>query len=538
MAKLTPFVPSRRDPWDARKARHLLNRAGFGTTPEEVEALVKQGFDAAVHRTVYYEDVPDPLGPPDWLDQPLDLPPLPAGVELGRPNPAAATPAPGGAPGAARDPERAKALRAQLRPVLMAANRGNRVRIEELRAWWLNRMVHTPRPLEEKMTLFWHGHFATQTVKVRIPQAIYMNNELLRRNATGSFRDLTLAVSKDPAMLIYLDNNQNRREHPNENYARELMELFTLGIGHYTEDDVKQSARAFTGWSMGIEGGPRPGGPLPFYRLLTNQAKPTFIFRPAWHDDAEKQFLGQRGSFDGSDIVRIILQQPACAGFLCAKLVRYFVSEDRPQPELAAGLVAIMHRHDYQIKPVLEALFRSRAFYADDLIGGQIKSPIQLVAGAVKQLRAAVDPPEALTRALLQMGQVPLDPPNVSGWHGGKQWINTSTLLARYNFPLFLLEGHAPGLGPGRAPAQGLRLGPFGRRVAIKLDVASLCPAAEVKSPERLVDRLSDHFLSLPLAPAQRSALIATARQSTADDETRVKQLVHLIMSTPNYQVC
>src|SRR5712692_10066056 len=321
MAKLTPFVPSRRDPWDAQKARHLLNRAGFGATPGEVEALVKQGFDEAVHRIIYYESIPDPLAPPAWLNQPLDLPELPAGTELRRPKNAAEANPPGGAPphpapGAA-DP--ASPEREQLRRVRQTLMRANRLRIEELRAWWVDRMVRTPHPLEEKMTLFWHGHFATQAVKVKIPQAVYLNNELLRRNATGSFRDLVLDVSRDPAMIIYLDNNQNRREHPNENYARELMELFTLGIGHYTEDDVKQAARAFTGWSLGIEGagGTRPGGGRLLLRLAANQARPVFLFRPAWHDNGEKQFLGRRGNFDGSDMVRIILEQPACAEFIC-----------------------------------------------------------------------------------------------------------------------------------------------------------------------------------------------------------------------------
>jgi uncharacterized protein (DUF1800 family) len=542
MTKLTPFVPSRRDPWDARKARHLLNRAGFGPTLEEVDAYVRMGFDDAVDRIIHYDKIPDPLAPPAWLNQPLDLPELPAGVGLGRPknppeaNPPGAAPpnpVPGAANQAAPDQE-------QLRRLRQTLMRANRLRIEELRAWWVDRMVRTPRPLEEKMTLFWHGHFATQAIKVKIPQAVYLNNELLRRNATGSFRDLVLDVSRDPAMIIYLDSNQNRREHPNENYARELMELFTLGIGHYTEDDVKEAARAFTGWSLGIEGagGMRPGAGRLLLRLAANQARPAFRFRPAWHDNGEKQFLGRRGSFDGSDIVRIILEQPACAEFVCAKLVRYFVGEDRPEPELVAGLVEVMRRSDYQIKPVLDTLFRSQAFYAGDVIGGQIKSPLQLVAGAVKQLHAAVDPPEALTRALLQMGQIPFDPPNVAGWHGGRQWINTSTLLARYNFSLFLLEGHAPGLAPARAPAQGLRLGPFGRQVETKVDVMALCSPEELKSPERLVDRLSEHFLSLPLAPAQRSELVAAAQQSALDDEARLKQLVHLVMSTPNYQVC
>ena len=176
--------------------------------------------------------------------------------------------------------------------------RANRQRIEELRAWWLDRMVHSPRPLEEKLTLFWHGHFATQALKVKFPQVIYAQNELLRRNASGSFRDLVLGISRDPAMLIYLDNNRNRREHPNENYARELMELFTLGIGHYTEEDVKEAARAFTGWTMALDGDRASGnpGPMALLRVAAGSAKPAYTFRPRWHDEGEKQFLGHHGS--------------------------------------------------------------------------------------------------------------------------------------------------------------------------------------------------------------------------------------------------
>jgi uncharacterized protein (DUF1800 family) len=540
MATLTSFKPTRREPWDARKAEHLLNRAGFGGTPAEVQSLVDLGFDGAVHRIVQYEAIADPLKQPAWLGQPLDLAGLPERpmrrIQAAPPRPDAAAPAApeAGAP-AGPDPTREQLRRT--RQLLMRANRG---RIEALRAWWLDRMVHSPRPLEEKMTLFWHGHFATQATKVRIPQMIYAHLDLLRRNATGSFRELVLGVSRDPAMLVYLDNNRNRREHPNENYARELMELFTLGIGHYSEADVKEAARAFTGWSMGVQGerGRRAAGPMLQLRIASGEAKPAFMFRPAWHDADEKQFLGQRGSFDGADVVRILLEQPACAEFICAKLVRAFVDEERPRPELVAGLAELMRRHDYQMKPVLEALFGSREFYADDVIGGQIKSPVQLVVGAVRQLRAEVEPPLALSLALRQMGQLPLDPPNVAGWDGGKNWINTTTLLARYNFSLLLLEGRPLAAGGRRAGGQGMRPGGMGRRLETHVDVMALCRPEDFKSSRRLVDRLADCLLSSPLSTPQRAELVAAAGKPAADDEARIKHLVHLIMSTPNYQVC
>jgi uncharacterized protein (DUF1800 family) len=537
MAKVTPFKPSRRDPWDARKAEHLLNRAGFGGTPEEVQAMVDLGFEGAVHRIVLYEGIRDPLTPPAWLDRPLEVN-LPEGPARRRPPAQTIQPDPAApAPGPAMEARVPREQLQRARQLLMRANRG---RIEELRAWWLDRMVRSPRPLEEKMTLFWHGHFATQATRVRIPQMIHAHLDLLRRNATGSFRELVLGVSRDPAMLVYLDNNRNRREQPNENYARELMELFTLGVGHYTETDVKEAARAFTGWSMGVQGerGRRAAGPMLQLRIAAGEAKPTFMFRPAWHDDGEKQFLGQRGRFDGDDIVRILLEQPRCAEFICAKLVRAFVDEERPRPELVAALADVMRREDYQLKPVLEALFTSRDFYADDVIAGQIKSPVQLVVGAMKQLRAEVEPPVALNLALRQMGQLPLDPPNVAGWDGGKHWINTTTLLARYNFALLLLEGRPPAGSGRRAGGAGARPGARQRRLETKVDVISLVRPDDLKSPGRLVDRLADCLLSAPLSAVQRAELTSAAAKPAADDEARVKNLVHLIMSTPNYQVC
>jgi hypothetical protein len=283
--------------------------------------------------------------------------------------------------------------------------------------------------------------------------------------------------------------------------------------------------------------GTRAAGGL-LLRLATGDARPTFMFRPAWHDAGAKRFLGEQGNFDGADIVRIILEQPACAEFVCGKLVRFFVSEERPQPELVAGLADVMRRSDYQMKPVLEALFRSQAFYAPDIIGDQIKSPVQLVAGAMKQLHAEVTPPQILNLALRQMGQVPFDPPNVAGWDGGKHWITTSTLLARYNFSLFLLHGLPPGGDTGRQGFPRIRIGPERRGVTTTVDVTAICSPEDLKSPSRLVDRLAGQLLSAPLSPAQRAELITAAGQPASDDETRVKQIVHLIMSTPNYQVC
>jgi len=529
MAKLPVYKPSRKSPWDARKARHLLDRAGFGGTPAEVEASVRQGFEASVRQLLDDEKVAETIEPPRWLGQSLDLPEIPAGMD-----------------GAAPDRE-------QLRMVRQAAQRQNRQRVEDLRAWWLQRMVHTRRPLLEKMTLFWHGHFTTEAKKVRGAQLLYRQNDFLRQNATGSFRTLLLGISRDPAMLRYLDNNTNRREHPNENFARELMELFTMGIGHYTEADVKEAARAFTGWTFGFPDLPAPDGSGPpggvagrYLRLLASGQTPEFQFRQRQHDDGEKTFLGRRGNFDGEAAIDIILEQPVTAEFICRKLYAFFVSDEPARPEVISGMADLFRRGHYELKPVLEALFHSQVFYSDEAIANQIKSPAQLVAGALRQLDAEVTPPIMLNLALRQMGQSLLDPPNVKGWDGGKGWINTTTLLARYNFSNMLLTG-APMGRPGRRPGQpgnpqaAERLA---RRIRTKVDVHALYDPEKQRTPEQIVDHFVALLVSAPLTANQRAELVVFMKKPAEgtgpapDADEQVKGLIHLIMSTPNYQLC
>jgi uncharacterized protein (DUF1800 family) len=266
-------------------------------------------------------------------------------------------------------------------------------------------------------------------------------NELFRGLALGNVRELTLAVSQDPAMLRYLDNFRSDRAHPNENYARELMELFTLGIGNYTEGDVRESARAFTGWT--IDRGTR-----------------AFALDPRRHDDGRKTFLGRSGDFDGSDIVEIIFEQPAAARWFARKLLRFFVYDD-PEPELVEAFAAVIRRHDYNLQPCLSLLLRSNVFYSARAYRALVKSPVEFVVGVHRLLGIErVNPAEL--GALGRMGQVLFRPPSVKGWDGGGAWLNSQSLLARENFASALLdsqplpqsEGWPP---PGTAPALAAR---------------------------------------------------------------------------------
>jgi uncharacterized protein (DUF1800 family) len=284
----------------------------------------------------------------------------------------------------------------------------------ELRAWWVQEMLATPSPLTERMTLFWHNHFVSSQQKVRIARLMYGQNATLRANALGNFGTLLHAASKDPAMLVYLDSAQNRKGQPNENFAREAMELFTLGEGHYTEQDVKEAARAFTGWSLDRESG-------------------EYLFRPGVHDRDTKTVLGKSGLFDGDAVLDILLAQPSAAEYVTAKLWSEFVSPD-PDPREVKRIAQAFRGSNYDIKTAMRALLLCDAFWARENRGTLVKSPVEFVVGTLRQLE--VQPQSGLPFAILSagMGQNLYSPPNVKGWPGGNVWIDTNTLLARKQF--------------------------------------------------------------------------------------------------------
>jgi uncharacterized protein (DUF1800 family) len=289
-----------------------------------------------------------------------------------------------------------------------------------LQRWWLERMLNTPAPLQEKMALYFHGHFTTASVQKGVTPKMTLNqNQLFRENALGNLRDLTWKVSIDPAMLVYLDNARNDAEHPNENYARELMELFTLGVDQYTETDVRESARAWTGWIV-----PR----------RTQQA--TFV--RSRHDGGSKTFLGKIGNFGGRDVVDVIYQQPACAAFWASSLLNFFVYNN-PEPQLVSAVAALIRKNEYNLRPVISTLLRSNVFYSERAYRALVKSPVEFVVGTYKSLGLnEID--ASAQRALVQMGQILFFPPNVAGWPGGANWLTSQTVIARENFVAGLMN--------------------------------------------------------------------------------------------------
>ncbi len=485
---LTEYVPTDADPWDSVKAAHLLNRAGFGGTAEEIEKVLKLG----------------PRQAADWM---LDFPDAPAEEENAGPDLSTID----GFPKDFR--QYAQMLqgktadeRKELQQKFMMANRQA---LQAITTWWLGRMAKGPYPMQEKLTFFWHGHFTTSAKDERSAYLMWQQNELLRLNAAGNFETFVRAISRDPAMLDYLNNTQNRKAHPNENYARELMELFTLGIGNYTEDDIKQAARAFTGWSHDGE---------------------QFVYSQNQHDDGDKTFFRHTGDYDGDDIISLILLHPACAPFIAGELFKYFAS-DQMDDGLAKGLGQVLLDHRYEIRPLLRTILTSKAFYSLRTIGCQIKSPVQLVIGTVRLLGLSMPPEPSLVSVLNQMGQLPLEPPNVRGWPGGQMWINTSTLFVRYNAGVWLAGGAVPALS--RLNRKGDSGHPLNDRQAPPTDFTP----SDNGSPPQIVDDWVKRLIGRPVADDKRKVLI-DALGDHPDSIDAQRKVVQLIVSMPEYQLC
>ncbi len=381
--------------WDYSAAAHLLNRAGFGGTPEEIAQLHGLGLEGAVDSLLQPPEETLDVASHPW-SEPIDLREKRTQLRELKAKPA-----------------EQKARRKEMR-------QEQHSELQDLRFWWLSRMMATRAPLREKMTLFWHGHFATSAQKVKSAYAMWRQNALFREQALGHFPTLLKAVSRDPAMMIYLDLQQSKKDHPNENWAREVMELFTFGIGNYSEADVKAGARAFTG-----------------YRI--DPARQEFHFAAAQHDETAKTFLGQTGNLSGDDVLDLIVAQPACPKFIGRKLWRFFV-EDAPAPATIEAMGGLLRKHGFQIRPALRDVFRSEEFYAPAVRRTQIKSPVQFLVQSSKLLETSLPPAPACEGALRSMGQMLLAPPNVKGWDGGKSWVSTATLLFRYNFANYLLN--------------------------------------------------------------------------------------------------
>jgi uncharacterized protein (DUF1800 family) len=353
-------------------------------------------------------------------------------------------------------------------------------------------MVHTNRPLQEKMTLFWHGHLTSALRKVKDPNLLQAQNQMFRANALGSFGDILKAISRDGAMIRWLDLQTNRAGAPNENYGRELLELFTLGVGNYTEDDVDEVARAFTGWSSTPDG--------------------QFVFRRMQHDFGSKTILGQTGPFDGDDVSAMLAAHPTTARFIASKLFRFFAYPN-PEPEVIDRLAGIYLASNGSIRALVEAILRSPEFSSERAYRALIKSPTELIVGALRALGAETVPPQAV-QAMRLLGQELFDPPNVAGWFGNRSWINAATLLGRFN----VLGGLANGLG---TPAIG------GQPVTALLDGA--------KDSSTRAQRVLDLLIDGDANPEERAALVAFADQARGPQQ--MKGLFRLAMALPAYQL-
>lgn len=508
----SPIAPNQFGPY---QASHLLWRAGFGCTWDEAEKLVQLGLKGAVDSLVN-------LPPAGNSGAPSSCTMLPAESEHAFQERVRGL----------SETERQKARRER--------ERGEEEKLAELRFWWLSRMRTTDRPLEEKMTLFWHSHFASAFGdKIRTAFALWQQNELFRSNALTGFEDLTQKIVRDPTMLVWLDNANNVRGHANENLARELMELFTLGVGNYTEKDVQESARALTGNHV-------------------DRDHWSFVFNSNQHDDGQKTFLGKTGNFGAEDIVKIICAQPACPRFMTRKLLEFFVYEN-PEPDVLEEASALFTKQNLNVGQFLSTLFQSQLFYSPKAQSSVVKSPIVLTVGALKSFRVSVPEKNVLMDALRLMGQELFVPPDVNGWPGGMAWINSNMLLIRYNFANFLLNGISPDqfkpFKKDAASAIKRRELVEAQRTAKPIDWSPRRQLKELGLDRRLatgadvVDHYIREFLGRPISPALRDQFLAFAETDAAGGkksfslndtnfDERVRGLVHLIMSSPDYQLC
>jgi uncharacterized protein (DUF1800 family) len=481
--------PIASDRWNFDAAAHLLVRAGFGADPSEIRKMRALGPEKAVESLINAQAENYP--PPTWAT-PDDQDELRAQVKE------------------AGTPDEKQMARKLLREKFVSE-------MKDLTHWWLTRMVNTRSPLIEKMTLFWHGHFATSGQKVRPAYKMWLQNETFRQNALGNFRTLAKAVSRDPAMMIWLDLVQSKKESPNENFGREVMELFTLGEGHYTESDVREAARAFTG-----------------YRI--NQPDQSFRFADRQFDPGVKTFMGKTAPWDGDQILDIIISQPESARFITSKIWRYF-AYDEPDPKLIDALASEFRNTRDELRPFMKSLFLSEEFYSPLARSSQIKSPVQFLSQALRTLPVQLPDSNVLEFAFRQMGQVPFFPPNVKGWDGGKSWINTATLTFRYKLAHQLVEGINPQeIGLPKPPM--MEMSATRPTMTPPLAVDKIVSEEDRAQPDALIQKV---FIRIFQCTPQNE-LTAKFRDFIATrelplDDNSIRELMTLMMASPNYQV-
>jgi hypothetical protein len=451
------FAPFSAESFDRRHAAHLLRRSGFGASPAEIDQALSQGLEATVEGLLAGDD----------------------------------------------------AQEAEFQQVLDSIQ-GSLTTFDdpgEVQAWWVHRMVRTRTPLREKLALFWHGHFATSYKKVGDGHLMLQQIDTLRSRALGNFRELLLAVARDPAMLVWLDGESSTKAHPNENFARELLELFTCGIGNYTEQDVLEGARAFTGW---------------------HRQNYAFYFNADEHDGDRKQFLGKAGRFGGDDIIDIVLQQPATPRFIAGKLLRFFAGE--PAPEVLDEAARLMDGCQLDIKWFLRDLLLSEHFYSEACYRKRIASPAEYVIGLVRTLGVRM-PASNLRDHMTAMGQELLAPPNVKGWDGEQKWINSSTWPARVAF--------------ANEVSQSASDTPFGQHLPLE-DRVPLAVTDPVQTIDALAELVTQGDLSAEVRRDLAEFLVITDEgpnpDAYRDDEgfryEKNRAALATILSLPEFHAC
>ena len=457
---------------DIQLMAHLMRRAGFGAPYEELEERTAKGYEATVEELLRAEEKPD------WEE---DI----------------------------------------ARRHLIGGHLGNAM--PEIQGYWMQRMISTTRPLREKMTLFWHTILCSGD-KIDHPETMDAHIDMVRENALGRYPDLLTALSRDPGMIIYLDNRYSHKDSINENYGRELLELFSMGVGNYTEEDIKMAARAFTGWTLA----PAMDSFIPYQRHAFK-----FQYDPEDHDDGEKVFLGQKGRFNGDDIINIIARQPATARFIARHLYDFFVADEvqvpawqttPPRDPAAVNVLADAYlQSNYDIRSVLRVLFNSNFFKDEDVWYARVKSPVEVVVSTMRLVRNHLTPApgiESLAGEAGGMGQILMNPPSVEGWHGGKEWINSGALVNRVNFV-------ANRVGDLSLPG-------------VQRIVERLGDGTEFISPSNFVDGCLELMGSIWVEEATREALtshVERGGQLVRDTEAeRVSEVLQLIASSREYQ--
>lgn len=431
------------------KVAHLLRRAGFGYTEAELDEYAALGFQGALDRLLNYEQVDN-----SPLEQQLP------GLQL------------------------------------------DFTKIEDAKFWWLYRMLYTRRPLQEKLALFWHDHFATANSKVGNPPLMLLQLQLFHQNGLANFETLLRKVTRDPAMLVWLDNRLNRKGNPNENFAREVMELFTVGIGNYTEQDIKEAARAFTGYGLDKD--------------------KKFVFNARSHDSGIKTFFGQTRNWDADDILAALVRHPATARYVPGKLFRFF-AHDNPDQATSDRLANTFVSSGFNIRAVVRDILGGPEFLSLQAYHGLVKHPVELVVGGLKALNAQ-NVGRDVTQFTRRMGQDVFNPPDVSGWAWGESWINATTLFHRFNFANLLATAR-----DGKKP--------------YFVDIAGQVSSHGLGAAEQLVDHYAGLLLDGDIAPEARQALLDYLNADgpfTVTDraiDQKVRGLVHLAMSLPTYQL-